>query len=170
MKDEAPISRTRRKQEAAALQELGEALVALCEERLAAIELPEGLREAVLAARRITRFEARRRQLQYIGKLMRSVDPGPIRARLAVWRTQARAEVALMKRAELWRERLLAEEAALAQLLREHPGADAQRLRTLVRNARRERDAGRPPRAFRELYRALRALLEKSFTNDEGRR
>ncbi|HXF65682.1 MAG TPA: ribosome biogenesis factor YjgA [Burkholderiales bacterium] len=162
MKDGTPISKSQRKREVAALQELGAALVAISEERLAAIELPERLRDAVIAARHITRFEARRRQLQYIGKLMRGVDPGPIRAQLEAWRAQARVEVALMKRAEFWRERLLAEEAALAELLREHPAADAQRLRALVRNAHRERAEGRPPRAFRELYRALRALLERT--------
>jgi ribosome-associated protein len=162
MSEEAPISRTRRKKEAAALQALGAELVALSAERLAAIELPERLRDAVLAARRITRFEARRRQLQYIGRLMRGVDPAPIRAQLEAWQTQARAELALVRQAHCWRERLLAEEAALGELLHARPEADGQRLRALVRNARREREAGLPPRSDRALFRALRELLQQA--------
>lgn len=159
-----PISKTQRKKAVHALQDLGAELVALNEAQLAAVELPERLRDAVMAARRISGFEARRRQLQYIGKIMRNVDPGPIRAALAVWQAQSRSHTAIHKRIEAWRERLLSEPDSIAQLLAEFPRANGQRLRALARNALRERAAGQPPRAFRELYHALRVLLAK----DEG--
>jgi ribosome-associated protein len=153
-------SKTQRKKEVHALQDLGGELVALNDERLATIELPERLRNAIMEARRIKTFEARRRQMQYIGKLMRSVDPGPIRAALDVWQARSRRETAGLKRIEAWRERLLNDPGALAALLAEYPRADAQQLSALIRNALRERASGKPPRSFRALYQALRALLD----------
>jgi ribosome-associated protein len=153
-------SKTRRKKEVHALQDLGAELVELSEEQLAAIELPERLRDAVMEARSITKFEARRRQLQYIGKIMRRVDPGPIRAALDARRMQSRRHAAAHQRAEAWRERLLVEPGALEALLAEQSGGDERQLRALVREARHERDANLPPRAFRELYRVLRARIE----------
>jgi ribosome-associated protein len=156
-----PISKTRRKKQVAALQELGEELVKLGDEQLGAVDLPETLRDAVLEARRIVGFEGRRRQLQYIGKLMRRVDAAPIRAALDALQAGPRREAALHKRAEWWRERLLADDAALADFQREYPHADIRSLRTLTGDAARERESGRAPRYFRELYQALRALLEK---------
>ena len=162
MSDERRPSKTQRKKAVQALQGLGEELVLLTDERLAAMDLPERLRDAVLEARRITRHEARRRQLQYIGKLMREVDPGPIRAALAAWRAGSSARVLLHKRIEDWRERLLGAdaEAEMARLLAAHPEADAASLRSLVDESRHERQAHRPPCAYRALYQALRALLE----------
>ena len=158
---EPTISKTRRKKEMLELQELGVELIALGAEQLAAIELPEILRDAVLEARRITDFEGRRRQTQYVGKLMRKVDAAPIRERLNAWKTQAHAHSAQFKRLEAWRERLLAEEGALAELLRDYPRADKNRLRTLIRCARRERLGNDPPKSYRALFQALRALLEE---------
>lgn len=155
-------SKTQRKQQVTALQDLGEELVKLKDEQLAAIELPESLRDAVLDARRIGGFEAKRRQMQYIGKIMRRVDAVPIRAALDAFRAGPRREVALHKRIEAWRERLLADEAALAEFARAHPQADTHQLWTMVETALREREAGQPPRAFRELYQTLRALLGKA--------
>ncbi len=162
MSDEAPISKTQRKKAVHLLQALGEELIELNDDQLTAIELPEALREAVMAARRITKFEARRRQLQYIGKLMRRVEVEPIRAALDAMLARSRRQIAAHKRIEAWRERLLAGPGALDELLAEYPGADAQRLRTLVSGALRERDAGSPPRSYREIYHALRALIEKA--------
>jgi len=159
-----PVSKTRRKKEVHALQALGEQLVALNEEQLARIDLPEPLRDAVMEARRITGFEAKRRQLQYIGKLMRRVEAEPIRAALDAAQARSRGEAAAHQRVEAWRERLLADPAAVHDLLAEYPRADERRLRALARAALRERVEGRPPRAFRELYQALRVLL----TRDEG--
>src|SRR5256885_5763215 len=91
MSEERP-SKSQRKRNMHALQDLGVELVELSDERLAAVDLPEPLREAVAEARRITDFEGRRRQMQYIGKLMREIDPEPIRAKLASWKSVSRAE------------------------------------------------------------------------------
>jgi ribosome-associated protein len=163
MSEDKP-SKTQRKKAVHELQDLGVELVGLSEDRLASLDLPERLRDAVMEARRITSHEARRRQLQYIGKIMRAVDPEPLRAALGAWRGQAGRSVAQHKRAEAWRERLLAGDAALAELAAEYPAADVASLRSLADAAARERSAGHPPRAYRALYQALRALIEK----DEG--
>jgi ribosome-associated protein len=159
--DERKPSKTRRKKAVHALQALGEELVALNEDQLAHIELPELLHDAVMEARRISGFEAKRRQLQYIGKLMRRVEAEPIRAALEAAQAPSRGEAAAHKRIEAWRERLLADPDALHALLAEYPQADGRGLRALARVALRERAEGRPPRAFRELYQALRALIER---------
>jgi ribosome-associated protein len=161
MNQDAPISKTQRKKQVLALQDLGGELLALSEEQLARIELPERLRDAVMAARRITKFEAKRRQLQYIGKLMRGVEVEPIRAALDAMLAGSRRQIAAHKRIESWRERLLAGPGALNELLAEFPAADAQRLRALIHGALRERAESRPPRSYRELYQALRPLIEK---------
>jgi len=160
MSDGTPISKTQRKKAVHLLQALGEALVELNDDQLAAIELPEALREAVMAARRITKFEAKRRQLQYIGKLMRRVEVEPIRAALDAMLAGSRRQIAAHKRIESWRERLLGGPGALDELLAEYPGVDAQRLRALVHGALRERDTGSPPRSYRELYQALREIFK----------
>jgi len=162
MSDGTPISKTQRKQAVHALQALGEELVELKEEQLAAVEMPERLRDAVTAARSITSHEARRRQLQYIGKIMRKVDPAPIRAALNVWRSQSSSHTAAHKRAEAWRERLLNDPDAIGALLAEFPSADVKHLRALIRNALSEREANQPPRSFRELFQALRALFDRA--------
>jgi ribosome-associated protein len=153
-----PVSKTRRKQEMHELQALGAALVELPETQLEAMELGAELRQAVLAARRITSHEARRRQMQYIGRLMRDVDPAPIRARLEALEGSSAEATARHRRLEQLRERLLADDQALTGYVAAHPGADAQELRTLIRNARREQKEGRPPHAFRELFRMLKSL------------
>jgi ribosome-associated protein len=158
---DTPVSKTRRKMDSSALQDLGAELVLLSNERLSALDLPEFLHDAVIAARSIASHEARRRQLQYIGKLMRQVDADPIRARLEEWKAPSRTAAAQFKKAEAWRERLLADDQALAALKREHPAADAAQLGTLVAEARRERLENRPPKRYRALFQALRALLEK---------
>lgn len=158
---DAPISKTRRKQEMRELQELGVELLALDDKELDALDLPETLHDAVRQARRITQHEARRRQLQYIGKLMRRVEPGPIRAVLDERRAGARAETALFRRAEAWRERLLNDPDSLVQLLAERPAADESRLRALVESARTERTEARPPHHYRALFQALREILKE---------
>lgn len=159
--NEGKPSKTQRKKEVTALQQLGGELVKLRGEQLAAIDLPENLRDAVLEAQRIGSFEARRRQMQYIGKLMRKVDVAPIRAALVALHAGPRRETALHKRADSWRNRLLADADSIGELLTEYPAADAQQLRILIRDTLSERAANRPPRAFRTLYQALRAVLDK---------
>jgi ribosome-associated protein len=155
-------SKTQRKRAMHELQELGERLIELNPEQLATIALPENLHDAVEQARRITKHEARRRQLQYIGRLMRAVDPEPIREKLKVWDGVSNEETARVHRIERWRDKLLEDDGAVGALAHAHPGIDTQRLRALVRNAREERNAGRPPRAYRELFRALRDIIPDS--------
>jgi ribosome-associated protein len=163
-------SKTERKRAMHELQALGERLVGLNPEQLAAIALPEDLHHAVEQARRITKHEARRRQMQYIGRLMRDVDPEPIREKLRAWDGISTEETARVHRIERWREELIEDDGAIGALLHAHPGIDTQRLRALVRNAREERNAGRPPRAFRELFRMLRDIIPDSqpVPDDDG--
>ena len=160
MSDGTPISKTRRKQAVHELQALGEELVELNENQLATVGLPESLLDAVMHARTITKHEARRRQMQYIGKLMRRVDPAPIRTALDAFQAPARSQSAFHKRIESWRERLLADPGALDSLLAEYPGADVQKLRTLASGALRERAAHVPPRSYRALFQLLLQTLK----------
>ena len=168
MQDEEKPSKTQRKREMHELQALGARLVELNSEQLAAVGLPEELREAVEFARRTTKNEARRRQMQYIGKLMRSVDPEPIRERLKVWDGVSAEHTARQHRVERWRDRLLEDEAAVDELARIHPGIDTRHLRALSRKAREERGAGSPPRAYRELFRTLREIVVESAREDDA--
>ena len=140
------------------LQALGVALVALPEGMLQAMTLEPRLLEAVLEAKRITAHEGKRRQIQYIGRLMRDVDPAPIRARIAELEGSSAQASARHRRLEAWRERLIADDEALTAFAAEHPGADLQTLRALIRNARKESKEGKPPRAFRELFRVLKDI------------
>jgi len=154
------VSRTKKKQQVEELQKLGAALVVLGAAQLDALGLPAPLLAAVREAQRISSREARRRQLQYIGKIMRSVDPEPVRSSLAVLAGQSAVARARQKRLENWRERLIGDDLALTAFASEHPGADLQELRTLIRNARKEIAASKPPRAQRELFRVLRDISD----------
>jgi ribosome-associated protein len=156
--DQEIVSKTRRKREMHELQALGAALAALPESQLQAMNLAEDLRDALLEAKRIKSHEAKRRQMQYVGRLMRSLDPAPIRARLAELEGNSAQATARHRRLEAWRERLLADDEALTAFAAEHPGADLQVLRTLIRNARKEAGLGKPPRAYRELFRVLKEI------------
>jgi len=140
------------------LQALGVALVDLPEAQLKTIGLDPGLLAALLEAKRIKSHEAKRRQMQYIGRLMREVDPAPIREALAAVEGGSARATARHRRLEAWRGRLLGDDAALTEFAAEHPGAELQALRTLIRNARKEAAEGRPPRAFRELFRVLKQI------------
>ncbi len=155
MQDEI-VSKTKRKQEMHALQALGVALVALPESQLGGLSLESNLYEAVLAAKRIKSHEGKRRQMQYIGRLMRGVDAEPIRERLAAIEGHSAQATAQHRRLEAWRERLLADDEALTEFAGAFPGADLQALRALLRNARKEMKEGKPPRAYREVFRFLK--------------
>jgi ribosome-associated protein len=155
-------SKSQRKRDMQALQKIGAQLVELNTGQLAQIELPEFLLEAVLEAQRIRDFEGRRRQLQYIGKLMREVDPAPICAKLEQWHGVAREHTASQHLAERWRERLLDEDDALALFANEYPSSDLQRLRSLVTSVKRDKAADRPLRNYRELFRAVRDIMARS--------
>jgi ribosome-associated protein len=157
--DEGP-SKSELKRQSRELQDLGDELVALPAVEFDAIDLPDELREAVVTARRITAHGARVRQRLYIGKLLRRIDVEPIRAALASRAETDRQRVRREHVIEQWRERLLLDEPAawteLGGMIEAH---DLQQLRSLVRQARAERDAARPPAAARQLFRRLREML-----------
>jgi ribosome-associated protein len=165
---DARPSKSQRKRQMLALQDLGAELSELSRPQLDALALPENLRDALLEARRISGFEARRRHMQYVGKLMRGIDPDPIRTQLEAWKAPARRHAAMLARAEFWRERVLAEEDAVALFCEDHPHADARQLSQLVQAVRRERELNRPPASYRALYRLLReALLAQEGGREE---
>jgi len=158
--DEAPISKSQRKREAHALQALGESLVKLNKSALAQIPLPDGLRHAIEEAQRLHQHGALKRQLQYIGKLMRQCDVEPIRTAYEKVTNSFREDVEHHHELELWRDRLLSDgDPALEQLLAEYPGVDRQHLRQLIRTAHMEAAKAKPPKAARELFRYLRELI-----------
>lgn len=154
-----PPSKSSRKREMHALQDLGEQLVALPSDRLKKMALPDALYEAVRAAQGF-KMEARRRQMQYVGKLMRKIDPAPIQAQLLVFSGKSAAEVAKMHRLERLREQLLEDDKVIGTLVELWPQVDVQYLRTLRRNALKERETAKPPKAFREIFRVLRELQD----------
>lgn len=160
--DDGVVSKTKRKQEMTALQSLGVKLVELPESQIAEMPLGDKLRDAVLDAKRITSHEARRRQLQYIGRLMREIDAAPLRERLEAITGHSAQAAAQHRRLEAWRERLLADDGALTAFAAEHPGADLQALRTLIRNTRKEQKEAKPPRAFRELFRLIKECSDSN--------
>ena len=160
--DEERPSKGARKRASQDLQELGEQLIDLPEPLFQSLPLPENLRDAILAARRILSHGAQLRQRQYIGKLMRKIDTEEIRAALEAHRQKENAATRQFKRIEQWRERLLRDPAALDDLLAEHPRADAQRVHELVAMAGEEARHGSPPRAARELFHYLREILAAS--------
>lgn len=156
------ISKSQHKRDMAALRDLGASLLDLPQARVDALPLNEKLAGALRDARRITSHEARRRQIQYIGKLMREQDPAPIRAALAEAAGQSASARARQKQLEQWRERLIKDDAALTEFAGEHPATDMQVLRTLIRNARKEIAGAHPPRAQRELFRVVREALAEA--------
>lgn len=157
--EEAPLSKTKIKKQMHDLQDLGAQLTELNADQLAELDLPERLLDAIKEMKRINKFGAQKRQRQYIGKLMREVDPAPIIAKLEVWSGNSRLHTAWLHRLERWRDRLLEDESALTELLAEHPDTDAQRLRTLLRNAHKEKELNKPPKSYREIFQVLREIL-----------
>lgn len=154
-------SKSQRKRDSTDLQTLGEALIALPENELEALPLPEILRDAVMLARRITAHGGLYRQKQYIGKLMRKFDAEPIRAAIEHRRELERLDALRFRRVEQWRDRLIAEGPTLIQtLIDEHAiELDEKLLTSLIGRARHERERGSPPTASRELFRELRDAL-----------
>ena len=140
------------------LQALGAELVALSADQLKKIALPDDLRDAVRDCQRFTQHGAHRRQLQYIGKLMRQIDADPIRAALDEIKGVSAVAVAHMHALERLRTRFLEDEKVIGEIAADHPGADLQHLRQLRRNALKEQELGKPPRAFRELFQVLKGL------------
>ena len=160
-------SRSQQRREALDVLALAEKLATLSEAQLERLPIPDGLLPHIVETRRMTAHGARKRQTAFLAKQMRREEDetlDAIRDALDAGGEAAKRETARMHRAEHWRERLLAGgDDALGELLADHPGADRQQLRQLVRNTLDERAKDKPPRAFRELYRAVLALLD-----DEG--
>ena len=157
--DERP-SKSQLKREMHALQALGVDLVELPKDTLKRMPMPDNLADAVRDARRITDHEGKRRQIQYIGRVMRSLtedEIGALRTALETYRGVNKAETARLHWIEQTREQLIAHDDAFTVFLREHPAADAQEGRTLIRNARKEAQQGKPPRYFRELFQWIKS-------------
>lgn len=142
------------------LQDLGVALVALDAKRLATLDLPETLVDAITLARTITRHEARRRQLQFIGRLMRDIDPAPLRAALAAWAEGPERERARFVLLERWRDSVLDDAGGLEAFVDAYPAAPRDSLAALVADVRAERAKGAPPRKSRALFRELKRIVD----------
>ncbi len=158
-----PPSKTQRKHAMEELQALGEALVALPTDRLKKIALPDDLRDAVVTAQRMSRQdEAKRRQMQYIGRLMRKADTEPIRAALADARGESASETARLHRLEKLRTALLEDEKILQEIANDYPAIDLQHLRSLRRAALKEQTQDKPPRNFRAIFQLLKEADQQS--------
>ena len=154
------ISKTKLKAEADAAQNIGKKLIALSKDRLIKLNLPEALFDAVMEAKRLTANGAIRRQLQYLGRLMRDIDSAPIVEQLEAWEGKNVQENARFHTMERWRTRLISEPNALQEFLTSFPQADIQQLRTLIRNAQKEEAALKPPKSSRELFKLIREVSE----------
>jgi ribosome-associated protein len=158
--EEERRSKSARKREAASLQELGVKLSALPDQEIKALDLPDNLFVALRDLRRLPSHGAQVRQRQYIGKLMRNIDPEPVLAKLAERKQRHDVEIRYFQQIERWRDRLLSEpQAAVAELLQEYPQADRSTLLKLLDKAERERVEQRSPVGARELFAFLRQLL-----------
>lgn len=157
-------SKSQLKREQLELQALGKEMTGLGDEQLKRIGLPEDVLFEIKEFRRMRSFGAQRRQLQLIGKKMRDMNPKAVREAIDRATGESRAAVALLHRCETLRDRMIADDAALTAFISEHPEVDIQALRTLVRGARRERDAAKPPKSARELYKFLHRTLEEPIS------
>lgn len=157
--EELPPSKTKIKKQMHELRDLGEELTGLGKDQLAQLDIPESLRDAIREMGRMKSFGAKRRQIQYIGKLMRDIDPAPILAKLDTWKGVSKQHIGYMHQLERWRERLLESDTALTELLSAYPETDVQRLRTLIRNSLKEREAGKPAKNYREIFQVLRETI-----------
>jgi len=164
-------SRNELKQQMQDLQELGEAVASLPPDRLDKLRIDERLRDAIDELRRTRSFEGRRRQVQYIGKLMKHENPEPLREAVASYRVGSATDTLALHQAEYWRDQLLAGDEALANWVKEYPATDVQQLRSLVRSARKEKlePGERHGRAYRDLFRLVKEqMLETPDADDEA--
>lgn len=155
--DENSISKSQKKRDMLALQDVGEALVKLSLDSIKKLDLPEQLLSAVMEAKRIptSKHGAFKRQMQYIGKVMRNVDAAPIAEQLEAMSAPNKKQTALHHLAERWRERLLEDTTSLGGFLNEFPEADRSLLEQHIRDTKDERAKNKPPKHFRLLYQAL---------------
>ncbi|MFM7330820.1 MAG: ribosome biogenesis factor YjgA [Brachymonas sp.] len=175
LKAEFDGSRAKLKAESDALQKLGVQLLDLPESRLKKLDLPEKLFDAVQEAKRISNFEGKRRQMQYIGKLMRKVDPEPIQAAVDAAKKGSATETLALHKAEQWRDDLIADEGALERWMAAHPQTDAQHLRSLIRQARKSivpdaaaGEAQRQSKVYREIFQLVKAALQAPEENTDA--
>lgn len=169
LEEVGPPSKTQLKAEADEKQALGEALLTLRTDLMARLDLPDKLLDALKEARRITNFEGRRRQMQFIGKLMRPLDMTPIRAAIDEQANGSADLTLALHLAEQWRDRLLADDDALGQWLTDYPATDSQQLRALIRQARKDipkpetpESVGEAPRhgkSYREIFQLVRKAM-----------
>ena len=155
-------SRNELKKQMQDLQELGEAVAALPSDRLDKLKIDERLRDAIDELRRTRSFEGKRRQLQYIGKLMKAEDPAPLREAVASYRVGSATDTLALHQAEYWRDQLLAGDDALQKWVEAYPATDIQQLRSLVRSARKEKlePGERHGRSYRDLFRLVKEQLQ----------
>jgi ribosome-associated protein len=157
------ISKTQAKKASHDLQDLGEAVVALPADRLKDLALDEGLMYAIEQFKKTKTHEGRRRQMQYIGKLMRRTDPEPMQEAVAAMNLGQAKDALTLHQAERWRAELLADDASLTTWMQDHPQTDLQQLRSLVRSARKDAAAvpeKRSGKAVRDLFKFIRAALQ----------
>ena len=165
LEEVGPPSKTQLKAEADEKQALGEALLTLRADLMARLDLPDKLRDAIADAKKITNFEGKRRQMQFIGKLMRPLDPEPIREAINEQANGSADLTLALHLAEQWRDKLIADDNALGTWLSEHPDTDSQQLRALVRQARKDAkpekpgEAARHGKSYREIFQLVRQAL-----------
>ena len=164
------VSKTQMKKQMNDLQALGMELTKLSNDTLKKIGLDEELFEAIATYKKITSNSALKRQAQFIGRLMRDTDPAPIEAYLAKLRGDNAAHNAFLQRVEQARTRLLADDGAITQFMADFPQADAGKLRTLIRNTKKEQEQNKPPKNFRALFQEIKAVMEagQSDASEEG--
>ena len=170
LEEVGPPSKTQLKAEADEKQALGEALLTLRADLMARLDLPDKLLDALKEARRITNFEGRRRQMQFIGKLMRPLDTEPIRAAIDEQANGSADLTLALHLAEQWRDKLVASDDALSQWLTDYPTTDSQQLRALIRQARKDiakpevpGEAPRHGKSYREIFQLVKlAMAEES--------
>jgi ribosome-associated protein len=154
-------SKSELKRQMSELQKLGEQLVAEPRDRVKRVPMPEDVRDAILMCQTITNHEGRRRQMQFVGKMMRKLDEEEVAAiqrTIDSWKGASKAETAALHALERRREKLLADDKELTKLLEAHPELDVQQLRTLIRNARKEQAENKPPKAYREIFQILKEI------------
>ncbi len=153
------VSKSEIKRDAEHLKQLGANLIALNATHLEKIPLDDNIREAILLAQRL-KLEARRRQIQYIGKLLRNVDPAPIQEALDKVENRHNQQLALLHKLELIRDQLVSQgDVALNPLLDDYPELDRQHLRNLIRAAQKEKEANKPPKNYREIFQYLKSVI-----------
>lgn len=161
------VSKTQMKKQMNRLQDLGMELTRLSTDTLKKIGLDEDLFEAVQNYKKITSNSALKRQSQYIGRLMRDIDPEPIEQFLDKLRGNNAAHNAFLQRVEQARDRLIADDAALTSFIADYPHADVGKLRTLVRNTRKEQEQNKPPKNFRALFQEIKAAMDGNAAASE---